>query len=98
MKCRYILDDGEVIIQSSSYSYDPERIQFGETDDARTGLTSFTLEQRGPRTALTIDYYLKKNMVREAIFALTKKKRMEDSYRRSLGNLEPLVKEIKLPE
>jgi hypothetical protein len=99
MKSRCVLDDGEVVvIYSSSYSFSPEKIAFSETDEKKTRSTHFTLEKTGQKkTRLTIDFYLKKNIVRQAWFALTRKGNMQESYRKSLLNLEGLTKEIRLP-
>ena len=98
MKCRCVMEDGQVVIYSSSYSYSPDRIEFSETDDKKTTSVHYLLEKIDDhKTKLTIDFYLKKNIAREWLFNLTKKKKMEDTYRRSLMNLVQLVKEIKLP-
>jgi hypothetical protein len=98
MKCRCVMDDGEVIIYSSSYSFSPEKIAFSETDEKKKSSTYFTLEKTGQKkTMLTIDFCLKKNLASQAWFALTRKRKMQASYRKSLLNLEELVKEITLP-
>lgn len=94
MQCRCLLENGQVILYSSSYSYHPDRIEFSETDEKNHCLTYFTLERMGTATRLTIDYYLDKNGMRQALFRLLKKKKMEAALRRSLDNLEPLVKEM----
>jgi hypothetical protein len=42
MKSRRTLENGEVIIYTSSYSFHPERIEFSETDEKRvSGLGGF---------------------------------------------------------
>lgn len=98
MKCRCIMDDGQALIYSSSYSFSWERIEFSETDDRKTSSTYFTLEKTGDKkTKLTIDFYLSKSRARHALFVLTRRKKMKETYNRSLLNLERLVQEIKLP-
>jgi hypothetical protein len=98
MKCRYVLDDGQVGMYSSSYSFSRERIEFSETDDRKTGSTYFTLEKSGDKkTKLTIDFYLSKSIARHALFVLTRRGKMKEAYNRSLLNLERLVPDIKLP-
>jgi hypothetical protein len=98
MRCRCVLDNGEVNIYSSSYSYSPERIEFSETDEKKNSSTYFILEKTGNnKTRLTINFYLKKNIVVQTIFNLVRKKKMEEIYHKSLLNLEELLKEIKLP-
>jgi hypothetical protein len=98
MKCRCIMENGEVTIYASSYSYRPERIEFSETDEKKESTTYYLLEKIDDnKTRLTLDYYLKKNTANEILFKLVKKKKMEDTIRKSLGNLAELVKEIYLP-
>ena len=98
MKCRCVMEDGEVILYASSYSFSPEKVTFSETDEKKKSSTYFTLEKTGQKqTRLTIDCYLKKNLARQAWFALVGKGRMQESYRKSLLNLEGLAKEITLP-
>jgi hypothetical protein len=98
MRCRCVMDNGEVIIYASSYSYSPERIEFSETDEQKKSSTYYLLEKTGDKkTRLTFDYYLKKNIADEILFKLARKKKMEDTIHKSLGNLEQFVKEIRLP-
>jgi hypothetical protein len=98
MKCRYILDSGEVNIYSNSYSFSPERIEFSETDEKKKSTTYFTIEKKdNGKAKLIIDFYVKRNIQESAIFKLTKKKKMEELYNKSLLNLKELVKEIKIP-
>ena len=59
--------------------------------------TYYLLEKAGNKTKLTLDFYLRKNITEEIVFKLMKKKKMENSLKKSLLNLEELVKEIKLP-
>jgi len=98
MKCRCVMEDGQVFIHSSSYSFSWERIEFSETDERKMTSTYFTLEKIGHKqTKLTIDFYLRKSRARLALFVLTRRKKMIERYNKSLLNLERLVQEIKLP-
>jgi len=98
MKCRCILDDGQVNIYSSSYSYSDGKIEFSETDEDKESLVYFTLEKTGERkTRLTVDFYLKAGIFERILFNIGKRKKLEGMYRKSLINLRELVKEIKLP-
>jgi hypothetical protein len=98
MRCRCILDNGQNMIYASSFLYQPEKIQFSETDEKEGNTSHFTLEKTGiKKTKLTLDYYLKKNIAQQLLFKLMRKKKMEDSLRQSLQNLDSVVKEIKLP-
>jgi hypothetical protein len=94
----YLPRVGESTIYSSSYSYSDDRIEFSETDDKKESSTNFTLEKTGDKkTRLTIDFYLKKNFMEQILFNLIRKKKTEETYNKSLQNLERLVKEMKLP-
>jgi hypothetical protein len=98
MRCRCILDNGEEVIYASSYRYRPDRIEFSETDEKKQHSTYYTLEKLAPnRTRLTLDYYQEKNFPAQLLFTLFRKKKLEDSFRRSLTNLEAVIKEIVIP-
>jgi hypothetical protein len=98
MRCRCELENGQVVIYSSSYSYHPERIEFSETDEMKNSSTYFTLEKvDANKTKLTLDYYLKKDVVAQVVFQLVRKKKVENIFRKSLLNLVDLVKELKVP-
>jgi len=97
MRCRCILENGQTITYSSSYSYQPDKIEFSETDEKKESLTYFILEKAGDKkTRLTLDFYLKKNIISQIIFQLHQKKKMQDSFHRSLLNLDKLAKEINI--
>jgi hypothetical protein len=99
MRCRYILENGESVIYSSSYSYTHERIEFSETENGNNNITYYTLEKVNNRkTKLTIDVYIDKNSFQQLKFRLLSKKKTNNMYQKSLLNLADLVKEIKLPE
>ena len=98
MQCRRVMEDGQVTVYASSYSFQPDRIEFSETDADRNASSHFTLEKLDTyRTRLTVDFYLKRGPVRELLFTMRKKKAMEASLNRSLLNLDGLVKEIRVP-
>ncbi|HLG40106.1 MAG TPA: hypothetical protein VI461_10570, partial [Chitinophagaceae bacterium] len=98
MRSRRILDNGEVVVYASSYSFTGERIEFSETDENKKSSIYFILEKiSDTKTKLTLDFYIRKNSINEIIFKLMRKKKMEEKWKRSLENLERVVKEIKLP-
>ena len=98
MRCRCIMENGQVIIYASSYSFHPDRIEFSETDELKKSSTYYLLEKTGNnKTKLTLDFYLEKNITNQIIFNLMRKKKMEDTLHKSLLNLEEFAKEIKLP-
>jgi hypothetical protein len=98
MRCRCILDNGEVVIYSSSYIYHPDKIEFSETDENKKTATYYTLEKLGEKkTKLTIDYYLQKHPASQLIFTLTKKNKQQQMLQQSMNNLTEVVKGIHLP-
>ena len=97
MKCRCVLESGEIITYASSYHYQADRIEFSETDNKNRSVY-YTLEEIGPgRVKLTLDYYLPKNTLSNWWFQLTEKKKVETMLQKSMRNLTGLVKEINLP-
>ena len=98
MRCRCITENEQEIIYSSSYSYDEERIEFSETDEKKLSSTYYILEKIADnKTRLTIEFYLRKNIILQIIFSLLKKKQIAAIFNKSLQNLEGFAKEFKLP-
>lgn len=97
MRCRCILENGETITYSSSYSYSPDRIEFCETEENINVATYFTLEKiEEQKTRLKLDYYISNNLWSQLFFKM-KKTKMEGMLARSMENITGLVKEIHLP-
>jgi hypothetical protein len=98
MRCKCVLENGQVSIYSSSYSYTAERIEFSETDETENGVTYYTLEKkRALRTKFSLDIYASKNLISQWKFKLGKRRKLEESFNKSLQNLAVLVREIQLP-
>ena len=99
-KYRYISDNGQAILYTSSFSYDPEnKIVFSETDEKSKTATYYVIEKINEhRSRLTIEFYLQKNFVAQTLFKIAMKRKMEAVYQRSLQNLDPLLKVIPVPE
>lgn len=97
---RYTLTNGQAIMYTSSFFYDPEtRIIFSETDEKKKASTYYIIEKTGNNTSkFTIEYYVQKDMLTQALFKLTMKKKMENIFHQSLQNLESLLKETPVPE
>jgi hypothetical protein len=71
---------------------------FSETDEDKKAGSYFTLEKiTETRTKLTVDCYIRKNVIDELLFKLFKKQKMKRKLERSLENLESVAKGIKLP-
>lgn len=95
MRSRFVQDDGQLLIYTSSYSYQGDRIEFSETDEQKTSTTFFLLEKAGDmKTRLTISYWRRRNFVGNLIFGVTKKRKMETAVQQSLLNLDKVVAEI----
>jgi hypothetical protein len=97
---RHMMDNGqEVMMYTSSFLYDPEsKIMFSETDEKRKHSLYYTIERSGEHTTrLTLDYCMEKNMVKQVIFNLTEKKKIESMLRQSLQNLDKIAKEMVVP-
>jgi hypothetical protein len=99
MRCRCIFRNGEVSEYTSSYyRYQPDLIEFIETDKKTKSATCFTLQKADAgKTRLILDHYIEKGLPREIIFRLSEKKKFEANLEKSLQNLVALVKEIRLP-
>jgi hypothetical protein len=101
---RCILEKGNAIMYSSSYSYTPantytpEKIEYSETDDKKTNAVYFTFNKISEdKTSLQADFYLRNNPVKVLLFNLFAKKKMETTIRQSMDKLAEFVKEIHLP-
>lgn len=98
MKCRCILDDGEVTIYSNDYYYQDSKIEFSEMEENKNSCTRYTLEKTGvKRTRLTLEFYLKKNPFTQLMFKFTKKKNLANTFRESVKNLDNLIQELRIP-
>lgn len=96
---RCVLQEGEMIMYSSSFSYDADqKIEYSETDEKKEYSIFYVMEKTGDnRSRLRLELYLKKNWLSQTIFSLTAKKKMEGTFRRSLDKLDGLLKEIQIP-
>lgn len=98
MRCRCILDNGEVMIYAASYAYSENRIEFSEEDEKHRATTYYTLEKiSDKKVRLILEHYIPISKFGEIYFALFKKKKMKAALERSLLNLEKTVKQIHLP-
>lgn len=96
-KHRCVLEKGQVIMYTSSYSYNPDKIIYSETEEKKKHAGYFTFEKIGEnKTKVTIDIYVKKNFIVLTMFRLMMKKKMELMFHKSLDNLDRMVKEVKI--
>ena len=74
------------VIFASSYSWSDERIEFSETDEKKNFSTYFLLEKiSDTKTKLTIDFYIKKNVIFQFLFNLLQKKKIAEMFAVHLG-------------
>jgi len=98
VRSRFIMNDRETVILATSYSYNPEKLSFSETDENTKNMKYFYLEKVGDhKMRLTVDIYLEKNGYNRILFPIFQKQKMEAAFRRSMVNLEKVIQEIKLP-
>lgn len=98
MRFKRIRENGETVIYSTSYHYDDNKIEFGETDENKGQATYYTIETIGEgKQRLTLDYYESKKIAARLLFDLFRKKKISASFKKSLDNLDTLVKDIRLP-
>jgi hypothetical protein len=98
MKCRCISDDGEVTIFSNHYYYQDNKIEFSEMDENKNFCTRYLLEKVGvKRTRLTLEFYLRKNLFAQLMFRLAKKRKLANTFRKSVKNLDSLIPELRIP-
>ncbi|HKO79461.1 MAG TPA: DUF2652 domain-containing protein [Chitinophagaceae bacterium] len=97
---RHILDNGQAVLYTSSFSYDPDsKIVFSETDEKTKTSTHFVLEKINEnKSRLTLELYLPKNFIAQTFFKIAMKRKMETIFQRSLVKLDQLLKEIPVPE
>jgi hypothetical protein len=97
-KHRCILEKEQVIMITSSLSYNPEsKIVFSETSEKKTHAMYYIIEPLGAqRCRLTIELYVPNGMSK-IMFDLFMKKKMQGQMQRSLEALDKVAKGIVLP-
>ncbi len=98
MRYRSTRKNGESTIYSSSYySYTEERIEFTETDESNKNLKRYILEKLAEKKSrLTLEYYTANRLLTPVIFAMTKKRSVEEKAKQSLVALEKVIQKIVL--
>ncbi len=93
-----VLENGQMIMYTSNYSYQSDKIVYGETDDKKEKAAYMTFEKTDEnKTRMTLDIYMKKNFIAQTLFQLFAKKKLETLFTKSLENLSNVVKDVKLP-
>jgi len=97
-KHRCVLENEEVFLITSSFSYDPEtRISFSETEEKGKHAMYFILEPLGEsRSRLTLELCVP-NRLMKIMFLLFMKGKMQGQLTRSMEKLNELMKGIVLP-
>ncbi|WP_315816727.1 DUF2652 domain-containing protein [Paraflavitalea speifideaquila] len=97
---RHVLDNGQAVVKyTSSFIYNPEeKVVFSETEAKRKRALYYTIEKLGDQqTRVTLDFYIEKNLISQALFRINEKKKMEQAFQQSLLNLDSLAKNTVLP-
>lgn len=95
---RCVLEKGMVVMNTSSYSYSPEKIVYSETEEKKRSAGYFTFEKLAAnKTRATFDFYMKNNFVMLTMFRLFMKNKWEKGMQQSLENLAEVVKGVTLP-
>jgi len=83
----------------SSFVYDPEgKTIFSETDEKRKSSVYFIAEKTGELSSrLTIEIYIQRNIVKQALFNQLEKKKREQELQQSLERLDKVVTEMVVP-
>ena len=97
---RCVLDNGQIIMYTSGFSYNPgSKIVYSETDEKKKMATSFIFEKTGGnKTRFTLEFYLRQNIIMQNLFKLAMKRKIEKTFQKSMQNLEKLLKEITVPD
>lgn len=99
LRCKIITDQGESFTCANHYSYHKERIEFSEVDEGTEALSHYILKKVDDRkTELTLDYYIRKNLLSKLLFDLTTRNKVKTTFIKSLQNLDGIVGQIKVPE
>jgi hypothetical protein len=92
---RCLLEKGSSILYSSSYSFTPDKIEYGETDDKKRSSTHFVFEKiTEHRTKLSFDLFIENNPLKLAFYRLGRRKKTERTFRQSFENLEEFANEV----
>jgi Protein of unknown function (DUF2652) len=92
---RCVLDKKSVIVQYSTFSYEPGKIVLSETEERKRGITYYTFEKvAGGKTRLILDYYIPKNPLSQILFNLTRKQKISSGFQKSLTNLEKHIQNL----
>ena len=98
---RCLLEKGKsMVLYTSNFDYSPEsKIIYSETEEKQSHCSYYILENLGEnKSRLTIELYLKKNKIKEWMFNMFMKKKMEGEFSKSLDNLSELVKRVDVPD
>ena len=98
MRCKAQLSTGEVMIYSSSYFYTEKKLEFTETNDSHKTVTAYTIDILGEKKSkLTLDYYVNGNAITSNLFRFFRKKKLKESFERSLENLDKFASTLVIP-
>jgi hypothetical protein len=98
MKCKTHFKNGSALVSSTSYFNLPGRLELGEKNHADNSLMYYTLEATGEKsTRLTVDYYINYKGINKILFNALRRKKTEESLKRSMLNLDELARTLVIP-
>lgn len=96
MRCRCIMDDdSEVVIRSSSFSFQPDTVEYTEREEGRDNYIHYTVKKITPdETSLTVEYYLSRGFFAGLIFKFTQRHKIKSKMQQSFARLSEFVKTL----
>lgn len=92
-KHKCILEKGESVMYSSSYSFSPDKIEYAETREKKNVSQHFTFEKISDNlTRLKLEFYIKRNAFVKLLFNLFEKRKFHQALVKGLDNIDKLVK------
>jgi hypothetical protein len=99
MRCRCLIEDGsEVVIRSSNYTFQPDKVQYTEREEGKDNFIHYTVEKLGSHESnLTVDYYLSGGFFAGMISKFTQGSKHRELMQQSFDNLREFVKTLIIP-
>lgn len=91
---RCVLEKGQSIMYTSSYSYATDRIEYAETTNKKDVSLHFRFEKKSDTvTQLQLEFFIKRNPIAKLLFNLTERKKLHKALMRGLDNVERLIRQ-----
>jgi len=98
-QCKMIMENGESIVHSASFSLGKNSVEFSEIEDKNSVTRIFKLQAINDNlTQVTIEIYIPGNWLKQAYFNFFGRKKAMDELEESMHRLEAVVDELELPD